>query len=234
MKLLQDYTGQELEALTGDELQRLIDIECANRGVPLIGPPPEEPQIAVPEPDLTYYVIAGTQLAFRTREKADNALELLAMGGGCTLDADYSHGYRAVFERLEPITATTDVETKRTYSPEAAAAAAHSRTRADELKVAYRQQKEEWSKANDRVMAVANDVREVVEAAWSHASEREYKLRAYYRYVEIADGNRAVALKFMRQADYGFDHYFHYDEATDTLAPIHFRNPVPVLVSDAP
>ena len=68
LKRFEDYTKEELNALSGEQVLKIIDIECAFAGKPFIPDMPLMPDVPVFKPDKIAYECAG--YAFENIEDA--------------------------------------------------------------------------------------------------------------------------------------------------------------------
>lgn len=224
VRLLNDYTGAELEELDEQQVQRLIDLECADAGLPFA---PEAPSPYVPlkqERDVRLYQVGKTDVLVSKREDAEAISRFLAKHELWTNAGDWRYSYNTVAKR-----ATDDLEVSvvDTYSParmqERKDALAHDA----ELKAAHEKATTEYEKACDARNNVSANVWKIMHQAWAFKSERESLLRQLDRCIELADGNNAIGLRFFEKAHTGYKKFFSAAIKGDRLVISHerFTNP---------
>ena len=74
MKKLNEYTDTELVSLVGDELEKLLIIECMNDGVKYFKTPPELEEIDLPDPDRSITSINIGMMSFTDAEEANGIM----------------------------------------------------------------------------------------------------------------------------------------------------------------
>ena len=207
MKRLNEMSREELIALTDEQIETLIDLECAYCGAPLsIAKPMYATVPELPEEDVTYWQVFDFKFLDKT-EAAEFADYINSLKSRCTTDYDYSiPGYgrynRIVDDRkkLDPAI----VEEARSYSE----------IRYSELKELIRQRAtaeeenkklmSEFNEKQKKRFEVVNKVNSAINSARiSFASDRE-RARLYMRYLTLANGNADVAKTFYKDR-YGCD-----------------------------
>lgn len=196
MKDFDDLTEAELINLTTEDTIYYIDRACAEAGIPLL--PPVKPELPVkpPENDLIVYNVSGIKLldmqeAMRLREFLAS---LTSLGGDAY---HYLNGYEHYFqEKTEPISiAPEPMMSEQRALAMKTAIAAHG--------VAQKQAEEEraeFDKIMERRETVSERVYHHIREAVNTSYLRRALLRDFDRYVELANGDRVVAARFLEKA----------------------------------
>jgi hypothetical protein len=217
MKRVSEMNDAELLLLTDEEISKLVDYECALEGVPMLPPAPgPAPVKDAPDADVSVFGIAG--IYTMDADHASRILAALNLGqlfSTSYIGSDYNNQY------LVPITKDTydrpKIETNNIHSPE----------QWDKIKDAaaqYNLKKAEW----DRVAKVYNDalkdrdsitkeVYQFVEEARDRNYEQVRARDEFTRYLELADGNKKVAMNFLLKVKTSLEREF--PELVQELCP---------------
>lgn len=199
MKRIHELTELELLALTDTEVIKYIDYECALEGVPMLPPHPgPAPDKLTATPDVTMYTVAGQN----TLDSEHATRILQACNSGTLLDtANARNDYSVTF-----VTPQTDrsysapkIETKQVHSPEQ-----WDRIKNDYTN--YADRKSEWD-THDRIYrdalkeraSISDDVYDRISQARQHSYQRDNLRNEFTRYLELAEGNRQIALNFLEK-----------------------------------
>lgn len=215
MKRLDEMSREELIALTDEQVEVLIDLECAYCGAPLsISKPMYASVPELPEEDVTYWSVFDFK--FLDKEEATEFAEYInSRKHRCETDYDYDiPGYgkykKVVTDRkkLDPAI----VEERKVYSEKLYTELKEViRQRATAEEENKRLTAEFNNKQKDRY-EVVNKVNSAIRKAQISVSEDRERARLYLRYLTLADGNADVAKTFYKD---------HYDEdITDTILQI--------------
>jgi len=88
VKLFKDFESAELARLSPDEIQELIQLECANRGVLLIEKPKYQPSLTALMDD-SYFEIEGTGLKSKDEALIRVVAEAIRDSAYAFQDTDY-------------------------------------------------------------------------------------------------------------------------------------------------
>lgn len=225
-KAFDQLTEAELVALSENDIQRYIDLACAEDGVALLPELPEKPPTKAVPDDLTVYEVAG--MLFFDAGEANEVAAAINLARTRVL-AKYISGpsYRRT---VEPAVDPVNVTSLQILRPETAAQM-RALIEAHEAEVKrYNELKTAHDKITRARESHANAIRSKVEDAWSLHRRREQRGRDYARYLELAEGNQAVAMRFLDKA---------YSDARELLAELPWdtlmaweRKPEPVGVPD--
>lgn len=202
MKTLNNLTEAELIALTEETLERLIDIECAERGIPML---PAEPMLTDEEPleyDCIAYTISGYSYEFRERADAEAVAQLI----NGKPRAKYTYNGSPFYENEF---AGWTLEERASVSEKAIMSASQRlATKAERLK--RKKEKEEYDRLHGEFVKILNQRNEVGEevrdrywGALRRQRDRDEHRAHFARYLQLADGNREIAYRFFEKS-YGF------------------------------
>lgn len=196
VKRFEDLTDEEILALTEDEIRLHIDYECAVAGAPLLppepGPAPEKPKA---EPDVEVFTVGD--INFKTIEEANEVARLANGLDRYALAYVSGPGYE---KKVTPDRDDVTIETSRHYSPERYEEVRDDLDAYQEAKrehfwrqTAYRDAERERQQVRDWIRERVSDVRQT-------EAERQDMRARFERYLDIADGDRATARRFLSEA----------------------------------
>lgn len=199
MKRVYEMDETELLALTDEQTVKLVDYECALEGVPMLPPHPgPAPEKVTAAPDVTLYQVAGQKTLDHDHAKrildACNSAQLFETGNA-------RNSYETVF--LTPLT-------ERSYSiPKIETSSVHSPEQWDRIKndfTSFSERKDEWDVINKAYQSalkerqsITDDVYSKISDARRHSYTREQLRTEFARYMELAEGNRQIALNFLEK-----------------------------------
>jgi len=197
IKLLRDYTGVELEQLQEAEVSRIIDLECAEAGVPFALEHPGEYKPLPKDTDVVLYQIGHTGLLVQDRKEAEQLAEYLRQFELWTNECNWQFGYEPVaqhsMDKLEIVRVDGYSLSKMKDKKDAIA-------RDKELKERHDKAVEAYSQVLQSRGRVSESVWKIVHAAWDFKEQRESLIRELNRYVELAEGDGAIGLRFFQKA----------------------------------
>jgi hypothetical protein len=198
MTRIYDMTEEEILALTDDQINKLIDYECALEGAPMLPPDPgPKPTKDIPEPDVQAYAVAGFNVL-----DADHAGRILtALNSGTLYNIEYGRNYDVKY--LSPITSGSY------HAPKVEVKSFHSAELWDSIKdtqSAFAEQEKEWNRRKEIYNTAVEGRAKLTESVWehvgnlrSHAWEREQIRGEFRRYMELAENNSKIALAFLQK-----------------------------------
>lgn len=197
MKTFDELTDEEVLALTDEQVERYIDLACAEEGVPLFVAAPEPPApSAAAVGDVTLYKVAD--VLFVNRDDAETVAGLISSAPRMDshfVGTDYSMRVVRPFDREE------EVGTVKFFS-DARWAAVRDQVQKDK---AAKEEFDKQSKAHQAAVRArreaAEPIRERIERVWEEHRERERIGRVFDQYLKLADGDRAVALRFLQKVE---------------------------------
>jgi hypothetical protein len=187
----------ELINVTQDDISRYVDLACAEEGIPLL---PEQAPIApdaeAVADDMTVYEIAG--ILFPRREDAQKVCDLVAtLEHGST---NYISGpsYRQKYEPTEGD--SVSVQTRRLLSPQKAASLKGAILVIERAKKEYQDTKKEYDRIVEARAEIVTRIDEAVRKAQSAQWRRDGLMKEYQRYLDLAQGIKTIALRFLEAA----------------------------------
>lgn len=207
MKRYYDYEDHEILQMSEEDIEKLVEIECAVAGAPLRMAAPTPLAECSVEPDVTTYVVQASTLRFANREAALAAVEYLNGLPRLTRESIVRHTYGPPY-RVEPDESELTVGTERNWSD------AHYAAHKSEL-VARAAAKEEYDRARREFDAAQKSRQSSVDAVYSHfhavrdrESNRRHCRETFASYLELAEGNQDIALGFMLRTAERYDEAF--------------------------
>ena len=198
MKRLDDYSNEELLILKQEEIERLIDFECAHNGVPLLPDPPDKPIVKNPDPDLELYYIEG--FCLQNKEDADRVIEIINSMSRMK-DEYYNRGYVSDDDLV-------NFTIKKEFSKHLKNLSKGQRETARKIEENYKELKD----AYDRIVQDRKEIINMVNSAITDAREEQNKIirfkRLYARYLQLAEGEKDIAMNFLKAATNEDDHEY--------------------------
>lgn len=202
---LEDLTDAELLELTVEEQHHLADLMCARAGIALAvdpGPAPEAPQLPLTVDVHRVTIGYGAAITMTDAVLRDQLMALLvrAQQTGALVKTETVGPWNASLgEALAGDFTLDDIQTKTYRVAEKSAREAINQ----EIK-RYQDARKEWDQARDTFRKAQKEqeeirdrVREAVDDAWQAKRRLESARAMWTRYVQIADGDENMALRFM-------------------------------------
>lgn len=200
MKRLHELTPEDLMALTMEQIDELVSVECAHRGVPLPTQAPAPPEPCSAQPDVQCFRV-NVDVRFGSREEAEAFVQYLH--GLCILDTASLGGrsWEGPYE-LIPRDPDTDgqISQERHWTPAHHLQHAKALERYKRDKEAYDKNRREFESTNSERTIVTREVWGAIEEARDAHQTAEHLRSRFLDYCKIADGDEAVALKFLLAA----------------------------------
>lgn len=201
MKRYTDLSVEELANLTDEQIQKFIDIEVAFAGVQMVPKPLSyEPFNFQVKPAMKAYSVKGVLVA--SRKVAETLQQSIVYQENYNYP-DYDHKYLEEQKTQEidirEFYLKEDLETVKTQVAAAKKAEAEFKA-ANKLFCEYEQQ----------TSAFQTEVLEVVNTARRIMDQRRQAQVAYDKYLNLADGNEKIAVKFFRDAFFNYPKMIEY------------------------
>lgn len=194
MKRIHDLSKEEVLALNDEQIAKFVDYECAMNGAPLLPLMPEKPTLKKPEPDtVAYEVSVGYQATIYLANEFDAAEVLQLLKSMRVFRKDWSA------DILVPEPETT-MRSIPIFSPDIWESVRAQKAAYDEAEKAYTFAKEEYDKAFSERQACFNEVWQIVREAREDEYRRNSITLKFNRYLELAEGNREIALRFLKNS----------------------------------
>ena len=218
MKFLKDYTGKELEDIAFEQVDNIINLECAEQGIPLLPPFPKESKKPDYKPDMVLHRVGGYGgWHTATAEEATTLLNaLLSVNLWKTDYNNLSNDKKA--KKCSDNDDYRSIVTEKVFSPELWGKIS------GELK-AYSKAEEVSKSKLERYNNVEKDRKTIYDSVWKHVNNaKEFKdNRLMYEkhladYVKLSDGDEKYGRKFFDKAypsagEYFGSYYTHSDLA---------------------
>ena len=198
MKNYKELTEKEVMELEEENIQDLVDLECANEGVKLLRRPnePKKPELLN---DIICYEI--DDMIFKTQKEAQMVFDVLRETKTYKTNYNYESGYDFKYLELDD-TFGNDLSIKKTTY-----LSKKKYKEYEEMLIKYKSDKEiydtkyqKWKKENDKRREIEETIRECIDKAYEKESEKQDMLLQYKRYLELANDDESVAKKFLCDA----------------------------------
>jgi hypothetical protein len=203
MQTIYDLSTDEIAALTDEQIAMFIDIECAQKGMPLLPPEPKEPVKPTIEPDKTVYGIGG--MYFATSAQAAEVMEVIAKQQQYTYEYK---GYDCKVAKPGECYLVRAVSPEKMFSQELYEQHRKALEKYDADKKLYDSEKKRYDEAVKNRSNAYDNIWETVTRAREIESEQGQIQRNYDRYLQIAKGDKDIAFNFLEasMSSGGFEH----------------------------
>lgn len=196
MTKITDMTRDEIVALSEQDLQRMMDYECAENGIALL-PLPVKPVTENFDPDQKYYEIGD--MCFVTLSDAERVMEALSGVQVFKDDYDSSVGYEHKF--LAPETGRNEIVPRTCFSAELFDRIRVQLARQKELTEQYEKDIKLYQKAQHAREDTCAYILEAYNKANEEARYEQMIRGKFEQYLTLADGNRILAMHFLRKVE---------------------------------
>lgn len=201
MKRWFDYTDEELlQIYTSDTetFKKLVDLECAHAGVP-IDPPTlrAEPVFEEVTPDLRLYRVGG--FLFEDAYDANDLLEILRRAK--LWKTVYDHSMRYAVELKPGDYEYPNVVDELVNSEELHLEIVSKKKLMEEKKLQWKEQFEKHTAIVTSREAATAPFYERIDFLLARENRKKLMLAKYKYYLELAEGNRKVALNFLEKIE---------------------------------
>lgn len=198
-KAFSELTESELVNLSSEDVTRYIDLACAEEGIGLLPPRPVEPTKENVADDLDAYQV-GSSVDLVFLDAGDAAHVAAAINATRTRGfGEYVSGpsYRRKFHKLSDSVTVTSI---RLLSADRLATMGDRLAAYEAEQKAYTADLAEFERTLKARQNVGSSIHSDLEKAHRTYSLRERRRGEYARYLELADGNAAVATRFLLRA----------------------------------
>lgn len=202
MNYIEDLNDEQLLALTDEDIEVFIRLECARNGAPLLPKQaPEAPAKPEVKPDIEVWEVRGISGSyFSNKEDADRVATLV--NSLPRLEPNYLTGHYAGPRGLQPTEDTVKLVSERFWSaPHYAAhrAVLEVFTRQD---AEYKTAKTEYDNAHKLYKSHSESVWSRVKGARERRAYDENIRSTFAEYTALANGDEQVAFQFMLKRDW--------------------------------
>lgn len=194
-------TNDEIAAATSEDLQTIIDLTCAEQGIPVYLDevlPPKPPV----QHDLELYEVGDWMFGSRADAEKVAALAMSFL----RFNRDWRYDSSQVAKQADPDFAI-EIKTRRFFSPKEWRDSSHLIKAYEAAVKATEEQRKVFESFDKQREAVRVEVYLEWTEARKHTAERERIYRLYQKYVGLAKGDREIAIRFLQQAEKLTDEY---------------------------
>jgi hypothetical protein len=197
MKRFEQFTDEELINLPVDDISNLIELECAYEGIPML---PQIP-VEIVKPDVqkehTIYTVAGVSV--QTQAEAIKLLDVISNLNLVKIDYNWSVGSDNKY--YMPITSDDynypKIEVSKVLSKEDYSRLEESLRDYATTQKQYETDMARYNEIKKQRDSITDSVYERINTILRHKQEVEDYIEKFNHYLELADGNRTIALKFL-------------------------------------
>lgn len=197
MRYFDHLTDEQIAGLEDDFITKTINLACADKGIPVfLDDVGEQPKPKV-EPDRAYFVVG--QWMFENSEQADKVCALI----NSTERFKRAYNYRNYSETrtAERDETLAKAEKLMLFSPDAA----HQY----QAEIQMQERREaDWKKRHEAASAASNAREKIAGDVWREVMESKDKINdavridgLFQKYLALADGDRAIARRFLIAAE---------------------------------
>lgn len=198
MKPFEKLTDADLTALTDQDIERYVDLACAEQGIQLKPEfPPEPPAMGNFEPDAMVYK-APQYLEFTDEAEAREVVRVVSQCKS-RVQTGYTRtpeGVTGEHIRTRDV-GEARVEAKRVFSAERAAAMGEEMAQAAVLEEAYKKRLKEYQSIVSSHANVRAEIMAPIYLARERSKRSAELQRVYERYLLLAEGSERIALGFL-------------------------------------
>lgn len=197
MKRYMELSEDELLGLSSAELQDLIDLECANKGIPLLPPKPVEPTMGIPEPTVSVYTVCN--FTFLDVQDATKLMDFINSSSVVDLNKDYQAGDASWIRPYQTYSRPMVTESKA-FTAEQWEGIRQIIDEYKKDKQRYVEHKKLYDEISSKRMDIADEISERISELTDKRAEIEWVVQEFKRYVALAEGDKGTALIFFKAA----------------------------------
>lgn len=203
MKTINDYTDEEVAALSYEDIEKLKKLALATEGIK-IPVAPEQPSLnALPEPDASVWQVEGTNLEFSSKESADAVATALSseQKNLCDTNTKYGRNYSVKLTHISDLAdykldAIGSIKEKKVYSKALYSQIKELVKANTTLQDAYEDELKEYKQNSEDASAVTDAIDTRVNEVEERFTKLARLLDQFGTYVSLADGDLKQAEKF--------------------------------------
>lgn len=200
MKPFEELSDAEKAELTVNQIEAYVDFRCAYEGIPFLPPAPVTPKPEnEPQPDLTLYQVGSlTEYLLVDIHVAQQIADMINAAKG--YNTEYLSRKPGSYEKKVSPSRRVDVAPVKAWSQEAAQSQTEKVDTLAELKQRYEDESREYDAIRTKRQRVIDDIADDIRQARAIESRRRNLREEFKRYLELADNNRGMALRFLLNA----------------------------------
>jgi hypothetical protein len=196
MQRIFELTDAQIIALSTEQIDRFIDVECLVQGIPLLPTEkPVAPEVVKPEPDAEYWTVGG----FHFSDEKQAMVILNELRRSKLIGATYKSGSGGdsfyVIESLASYHAPY-IKAERAFSPDRWDEVAKQVDEYGRAMTVYKEQKAEYDSACKKREEASSRVWNYVDSIRTLAMKRCRLKDEFARYVVLASGDKEMAWNF--------------------------------------
>lgn len=199
MKLLNEMSTEEICALTEDQLDRRVKLECAEQGIPLIPEKPTLESFDIVRSE-TGYGISGTSFLFKDLNIAKEFLTLFEKHQAGIYKKTYSWQIGYDIEWMEKEELSLKIETTMFYNREVISSREDFLIKRKNIKDAYEKDLKDYESSREKFRKIADAVYSDFYEAKAKKKSIEDAKKTFSEYLLLADGDTARATVFFEKA----------------------------------
>ena len=194
MKRIDELSKKEILELSDDDIEQLIDLECAINGVPLVPPLPQKPIVSEVKPDLEIYRIGD--VVFQNYSEAIAVIEAY----------DQADIYRMGYGEKYPKLIFSDdynypkIKKEKVMSAELYNSIKEEKEANDALLKEYESQEKLYNDIVSRQKQYKESVHNIVKEVWEEKHTKDSYKAEFDRYLILSDDNPTIAWNFLVSA----------------------------------
>lgn len=194
-----DMSDDQIIALTEEQLDLLIKVECMEQGVPLEPNPPEQSFFELPKGNLAFKV-KGTEFYFESREDADTLAKVITQLAHKRKQAKYDWRTGYDIEWLENYDVEVIVEEKNFYDKAQVQDRESFLVKRKTLKEQYEKDKGLYDKSREKVRKISDDIYGIYYEARKESERVNRYKTTFEEYIKLAGGDEIKARAFFDKA----------------------------------
>jgi hypothetical protein len=216
MQTIYDLEKKDVHNLTFEQVERFVDIACAMDGVMLLPELPVEPKLDNPPKDAWIFKVG--EFKVRTAEDAAKILEVVSSVGLVETTYDYHVGYNNTYIVAGKTVNPPEIKKESVYSAEMYAKVKSDLQKFNAAKTEYDSKRKDYDKASTDRSKISSKIWEYVNDVNFEFGQKERLTNEFARYLDLAGGDKAIALSFFDSAfKKELDDMQDYEEFIKTL-----------------
>jgi hypothetical protein len=205
VKLQREYTGAELEALATEQVEKLINLECADAGIAFDPEPPTPFEPLKLVNDTTLYGVSGTNILVASRVEAEQISDNLRKYKLWKHEVNWTFGYELV---AEPSDCGLEVQKVEARSIGQMKQYKDQIILNNAAKKRFEEESNKYAEIVQQRGKVAESVWRVIQEAWEFKAQRESLIRKLQGCIGLAEGDIKIGLRFFEKANADYSTYF--------------------------
>lgn len=199
MKLLKDMTTEEICALTTEQLDRRVKLECAEQGIPMLPEPPQIEAFDIAK-SVVSYRISGTEHFIADIDAAREILSVFEKHKNSIFKKTYDYRIGYDIEWLESRDSEFSIETLSTYDPNIVKDRESFLIKRKTIKDNYSKLEKDYRDSREKYRKIADYVYSDYYEALDKKKRIEDAKKTFEEYLTLTEGDRSKARVFFDKA----------------------------------